>query len=55
MTDTEHAAYDAANKEIERLKDELWEYKGLAKQWRDIAVRLMAIERAHRRIEGNVE
>lgn len=62
MTDTEQAAYDAANKEIERLKDEIeqlkdeaWEYKGLVKQWREIAVRLMNIERVHHRIEGDVE
>lgn len=62
MTDTEQAAYDAANKEIEQLKDEIeqlkdemWEYMGLVKQWRNITVRLMNIEQAHRRIEGNVE
>lgn len=62
MTDTEQVAYDAANKKIERLKDEIeqlkdemWEYMGLVKQWRNITVRLMNIEQAHRRIEGDVE
>ena len=62
MTDTEQTAYDAANKEIERLKDEIeqlkdemWEYLGLVKHWRTRTVRLMTIEQAHRRIEGEVE
>lgn len=62
MTDTEQAAYDAANKEIEQLKDEIeqlkdemWEYMGLVKQWRNITVRLMNIEQAHRRIEDDAE
>jgi len=62
MTDTEQAAYDAAQKkieqlkdEIEQLKDEMWEYMGLVKRWRNITVRLMDIEQAHRRIGGDAE
>jgi aspartate oxidase len=55
MTDTEQAAYDAAQKKIEQLKDEMWEYMGLVKKWRNITVRLMDIEQAQRRIEGVVE
>lgn len=62
MTDTEQTAYDAANKEIEQLKDEIeqlkdemWEYMGLVKRWRNITVRLIDIEQSHRRIDGDVE
>ena len=45
MTDTEQVAYDATKVEIEQFKDE----------WCEFAVRLMIIERAHRRIEGDTE
>lgn len=43
MTDTEQAAYDAANKEIKRLERQVEYYKHIAKIWQEVAGRLFAL------------
>ncbi|MCR5807070.1 MAG: hypothetical protein K6G68_08565 [Oscillospiraceae bacterium] len=53
MTDTEQAAYDAAEKNIVKLHDDREYYKRLASYWRDIAKRLMDIEELHTYLTEN--
>ena len=43
MTDTEQAAYDAAQKKIAELQDEVAYHKQLADKWFNVAKDLMAV------------
>jgi hypothetical protein len=45
MTDTEQAAYDAAEKKIEELQKEVAYYKQLADSWFNVATNLISIEK----------
>lgn len=45
MTDTEQAAYDAAEKKIAELQDEISYYRQLADRWFNVAKDLMAVEK----------
>ena len=47
MNDTEQKAYDAANKKIYELENELYFYRNLASHWHDIAYQLMSVDRLH--------
>ena len=45
MTDTEQAAYDAAEKKIEELQDEVSYYRQLADRWFNVAKDIMSVEK----------
>ena len=45
MTDTEQAAYDAAEKKIAELQDEVSYYKLLADTWFNVAKDIMSVEK----------
>ena len=62
MNDTEQRAYDAANKRIRELSDELCLlsdelhfYRNLASRWHDIAYQLMSIDRLREQHESMIK
>ena len=45
MTDTEQAAYDAVEKKIAELQDEVTYYRQLADRWFNVAKDIMSVEK----------